>query len=138
MKQAQNHNMTLSAYMLYVAMHPELYLEISGTSGSLERTEQLHTKLSPEAKEKLKEKAKLTGMSAGSIIEAALRQQKIYVIDLKEMARQIGKLGNNINQLTTLAHEGKIHTVNLSECSRLLEQNLDEMIRIKKMLKEGK
>ncbi len=136
-RQAQNHSMTLSAYMLYTAMHPELNLELSNSSVT-DRTEQLHIRLSMEAKHKLKEKAKLTGMSVGAVIEAALRQQKLYVIDLKEMARQTGKLGNNINQLTTLAHEGKINSVNLSECKRLLEQNLDEMIKIKNMLKEGK
>lgn len=135
-RQAANHNMSLSAYMLYAALRPELATGLSGMQEK--KTEQLHTRLSAAAKDKLMEKARLTGISTGSLIEAALRGQQIYVVDLKEMARQTSKLGNNINQLTTLAHEGKITAVNLDTCVRLLEQNLDEMIKIKNLLKGRK
>lgn len=136
MKQAAKHNMSLSAYMLYTALHQELALELPDSPAK--RSAQLHTRLSPAVKERLLEKVKLTGMSTGAVIEAALREQKIYAVDMKEMARQTGKLGNNINQLAMLAHEGKIHAVNLLECKKLLEQNLDEMLQIRKMLKEKK
>ena len=38
--------------------------------------------------------------------------------DIKEMNRQLAKMGNNLNQLTMLAHQGRIKEVDLSTMSK--------------------
>ncbi len=135
-RRAANYHMSISAYMLNCALQPDVTTCMYTTDDKT--TSQLHTRLPTTVKEELIERAKMAGLSTGSVIAAALAGQKVYVVDLKEISIQTSKLGNNINQLTVLAHKGKIQAVNLTECKQLLTQNLDAMIAIKKMLKEGK
>lgn len=46
---------------------------------------------------------------------------------MKEMNRQLSKIGNNLNQLTMLAHQGKIKEVNLKKVSEDTSGMLEEL-----------
>lgn len=50
--------------------------------------------------------------------------------DLKDMNRQLAKMGNNLNQLTMLAHQGRIKEIDLSKMSNDLEAILDKMSEV--------
>jgi len=45
---------------------------------------------------------------------SALDKEIIFFDDIKEMNHQLSEIGNNLNQLTVLAHQGKIKEVNLT------------------------
>ncbi len=47
------------------------------------------------------------------IVLSALGEEIIVIEELKEVIHNIAKIGNNLNQLTVLAHTGKIKVVDL-------------------------
>ena len=51
------------------------------------------------------------------LITVALNKQIIVIEDGKEIARQLSKIGGNINGLKILAHQGKINIVYLNKFS---------------------
>ena len=61
---------------------------------------------------------------------SALKKEIIVVEELKDMVHNIAKIGNNINQLTVLAHTGKIKVVDLKgfkEALNKMWQVLDKL-----------
>ena len=71
----------------------------------------------------LLDKSKKANMSISKFIKSAALDpgKEIIIYDgLKEFNHGISKIGNNINQLTTLAHQGKITTVDLLDVKALL------------------
>ncbi len=46
---------------------------------------------------------------------------------LRELNKELHYQGNNLNQLTRLAHQGEIRVVDLSELRKLYERLLDEI-----------
>lgn len=71
----------------------------------------------------LKSNADKAGVSDSEYVTACcLGKQMIVVEDLKELIRQLKAIGNNLNQLTMLAHMGRIQTVHLDRCAEELCQ----------------
>lgn len=57
----------------------------------------------------------------------------IFVFDdMKEMNFRLSKIGNNLNQLTMLTHQGKIKEVNLTKMSEDVSGMWDEFCKIVK------
>lgn len=83
-------------------------------------------------------KAQKAKMSLSKYIKVtALNPDHDIVIydGLKEFNYSLSKIGNNLNQITTLAHQGKITSVDLSEVNVLLKdvwRMLDELSKQKK------
>lgn len=48
---------------------------------------------------------------------------------LRELNKELRYQGNNLNQLTRLAHQGEIKVVDLSELRKLYERMLDEIMK---------
>ena len=66
-------------------------------------------------------------------IRACANGQRIIVVPgLKDVVRQIAKLGVNVNQLTLLAHQGKIKEVDLFATNDTLKQILKTLTKIAK------
>ena len=79
------------------------------------------------------QQAKEAGCTVSEYIRRSADGNEIYVIPgLKDMARQVAKLGVNINQLTVLAHQGKVQEVDLFSCNDTLKQILKELIKLSK------
>lgn len=71
----------------------------------------------------LKSNADKAGLSDSEYVTACcLGKQMIVIDDLKEIIRQLKAIGNNLNQLTILAHMGRIQTVHLDRCASELAQ----------------
>ena len=47
---------------------------------------------------------------------------------------QVAKIGNNLNQLTMRAHEGRITSVNLAECLEMLQLTYDKLNEISEVI----
>ena len=79
------------------------------------------TRMASEDRERIKDLAKRSHMSMSNYVTACCLGQQIVIIDgLKEVLKELKSIGNNINQLVTLAHMGKVTVINLSEVRQLL------------------
>ena len=67
---------------------------------------------------KKSKKAKLTVTEY--ITQSALGKEIVIIDGLPEIVSQLKKIGNNLNQLTMLSHQGVINTVNLDETEESL------------------
>lgn len=52
---------------------------------------------------------------------SALGRDIVVIEDLKELTHQLSKVGNNLNQVTMLAHQGKVKAVDLSSVKKVVE-----------------
>ena len=67
---------------------------------------------------------KRTGMKQGEYLLMAAQGKTIYQIDeLKPTLHELKAISRNINQLTMLAHQGRIKVLNLSEATDALTRN---------------
>ncbi|MBQ7002469.1 MAG: plasmid mobilization relaxosome protein MobC [Oscillospiraceae bacterium] len=79
------------------------------------------TRMASEDREQIKELAKQANMSMSNYVTSCCLGQQIVIIEgLKEVLKELKAIGNNLNQMVTLAHMGKITVVNLSEVRQLL------------------
>ena len=79
------------------------------------------TRMAAEDRTTIKELAKQANMSMSNYVTSCCLGQQIIIIEgLKEVLKELKAIGNNLNQLVTLAHMGKITVVNLGEVRQLL------------------
>lgn len=79
------------------------------------------TRMASEDRERIQELAKQSHMSMSNYVTACCLGQQIVIIEgLKEVLKELKAIGNNLNQLVTLAHMGRITVINLSEVRQLL------------------
>lgn len=81
-------------------------------------------RVTPEEYETIKAKADQAHMSVSAYVRAAVLRHKVVVVDgLKEHTHELKGIGHNLNQLTILAHEGRISAVDLDSVFSALEKN---------------
>ena len=72
------------------------------------------TRMAAENREQIKALAAKSGMSMSNYVTACCLGQQIVIIDgLKEVLKELRSISNNLNQLTTLAHMGRVSVVDL-------------------------
>ena len=77
------------------------------------KTERFNLRMTKQEKEKSRKKAeKAHKPMAEFMIDMALEREIIVIEGLPEIIRELKAIGNNLNQLTLLAHQGKIRTMN--------------------------
>ena len=67
--------------------------------------------------------------------DCALDKKIVVINGVDELASELRKIGNNLNQLTRLCNEGRVKVAELKECRGLL---MDIYGRLGEMLKEVK
>lgn len=81
------------------------------------------TRMAAEDRATIKELAKSANMSMSNYVTSCCLGQQIVIIEgLKEVLKELKAIGNNINQLVTLAHMGKVTVTNLNEVRQLLAE----------------
>ncbi len=79
--------------------------------------------------ETIKRKAKQARMSQGDYVtRCCLGRQVVVIEDLKEVAKQLRGIGNNLNQLTVLANMGRVKIANLDSAVQELS-NISAVLR---------
>lgn len=96
----------------------------------------IHIRVTEDEAEQIKKRAAEAKMSVSQfIISATLDKEVIIKEDFKPFLKQLSAIGNNLNQVTTLAHQGKIKCLELDSTKRELAMILKEItgskIRIK-------
>lgn len=68
---------------------------------------------------KIRERAEKSKITLNRYMAFSALDKKIIVIDgMKDVAKQLIKIGTNLNQLVVLCHEGKISCLHLSQCKK--------------------
>ena len=81
-------------------------------------------RLSPEELNSIEAKAETAHMALSTYIRACALRHKVVVVEgVKECNSELKAIGRNLNQLTVLAHEGRIQMVNLEGIESALEKN---------------
>ena len=81
-------------------------------------------RLSPEELNSIEAKAETAHMALSTYIRACALRHKVVVVEgVKECNSELKAIGRNLNQLTVLAHEGRVQLVNLDGVESALEKN---------------
>lgn len=81
------------------------------------------TRMASQDREAIKDLAAKAHLSVSNYVTACCLGKQIIVIDcLKEFLTTLRGIGNNLNQLTTLAHMGRISVVDLSPFTQELSE----------------
>ena len=76
-----------------------------------------------------------TGLNFSDYVRKAINDHPVIVISgIRDLRMQVAKIGNNLNQLTMLAHEGRITSVNLAECLEMLQLTYDKLNEISEVI----
>lgn len=76
-----------------------------------------------------------TGLNFSDYVRKAINDRPVIVISgIRDLHMQVAKIGNNLNQLTMLAHEGRITSVNLAECLEMLQLTYDKLNEISEVI----
>ena len=81
------------------------------------QTETITIRLTEEEKDALTEKLMRAGKPSWRqfILDMCMRGQIIVSEDLRKLNAELRRQGNNLNQLTRLAHQGRVDSVELDE-----------------------
>lgn len=75
------------------------------------------------------------GLNFSDYVRKAINDHPVIVISgIRDLHMQVAKIGNNLNQLTMLAHEGRITSVNLAECLEMLQLTYDKLNEISEVI----
>ena len=92
-------------------------------------------RVSEKEKKKLIERSEVAKLSLSEyLIKQGLDKEIVIVDGLNEVVTELRRIGNNINQLTYLANNGRIYTVDLSEVKQELGKIWSELNFIYNML----
>ena len=81
-------------------------------------------RFTPEQYESVRARAESAHMAVSTYMRACSMRHKVVVVNgLKDYTRELKAIGRNLNQLTVLAHEGRIQLVNLDGVESALEKN---------------
>ena len=85
-------------------------------------------RVTPEQHDKIVAAAEAADMTPAAYARAATLHQQVKVFPgLDEITVQLKRIGVNLNQLTVLAHEGKIKTVYLDESTKEFQRLYDPL-----------
>ena len=107
----------------------------AGRSDGITRTKskQINMRLTERDYERIKRRAVKAKVNLSAyMLTMALEGEIVLVEGLPDVAKQLRFIGNNLNQITRLCHQGQIQCVNLAETREEVEalwQSLSSQIR---------
>ena len=109
-----------------------MYPKPSGEDGDyLNKTRKVTYRLTEKDFQRVEKNAKKANLNISQYLEKL--SQEAQVLDYKELEEinyKLSKLGNNINQLTMLAHQGRINVIDFTEFSNNFSGMWDELVKL--------
>ena len=88
-------------------------------------------RVTPEIYDKIHSKADAAGEGLSAYLtDAALGKEIVQFPDLKEFTKELKRQGTNLNQLTMLAHMGRIRSPGLESAANLYSRLLTEVKKL--------
>jgi len=86
------------------------------------KVKRINLRVTEKDYEKISKKAKKAKLNISQYVSLSALDRDIVVFeDLKELIHQLSKAGNNLNQLTLLAHQNRLKEVNVKETLAVLK-----------------
>lgn len=93
----------------------------------------VHIMIDKESLRKIDFYAKAAHLSRGAYLSKVGTGEKVIIIkELKLFIKELNHIGNNINQLTMLAHQSLIEVIKLDEVNRLLIDIKREIVNLQR------
>ena len=90
-----------------------------------------------EEEKKILESLEGTGLNFSDYARKSLFGHPVIVISgIRDLHLQIAKIGNNLNQLVMLAHEGRITSIDLTECFEMLQMTYSKLNEISEVISD--
>ena len=87
------------------------------------KNKQLNIRLTEKEYERLRSKASKANVYLSAYVLTMTFKGKIVLVEgLPEVSKELRAIGNNLNQLARLCHEGRIECVNLMETRQEVEK----------------
>lgn len=80
------------------------------------RDKQVNIRITEKEYLRIKKKADMSKKTFSNfVISASLDKNVVVINEVRPFVHQLSKIGNNLNQLTVLCHQGKIQCLDLKE-----------------------
>ena len=97
------------------------------------KTKRINLRVTENDYEKINKKAKKAKMNMSQYVSlSALDRDFVVIEDLKDLIHQLSKVGNNLNQLTMLAHQNRLKEINVRETQAVLKEIWELLNKISK------
>lgn len=95
------------------------------------RDKQVNIRMTEKEYQQIKKKADRVKLNMSAYIIKAACDKRITIIDdFGPFHTQLTRVGNNLNQLTILCHQGKITSPNLEEVRKLLSDIYEAVVAV--------
>jgi hypothetical protein len=85
------------------------------------KVKRINLRVTEKEYEKIRKKAKKAKMNISHYVSLSALERDIVVFEeLKEFSKQLAKVGNNLNQITMLAHQGKVTCIDLTSVKKVV------------------
>ena len=125
---ARARGLTISAYCISKVLDESTHREIINNT---RETVDVHITLDKGILKQIDSNAKKSLMSRSGYIEKAVIENTIVFDGLKDFAKEINRLGSNINQIVMLANQGIMKTIDFKEFNELIIEVISYLIEIK-------
>ncbi len=97
------------------------------------KVKRINLRVTEKDYEKIHKKAKKAKMNMSQYVSlSALGRDFVVIENLKGLIHQLSKAGNNLNQLTMLAHQNRLKEVNVKETQVVLKEIWEILNKITK------
>lgn len=125
---ARARGLTISAYCISKGLDESTHTEIINNT---RETVDVHITLDKDILKQIDSNAKKSLMSRSGYIGKAVIENTVVFDGLKDFAKEINRLGSNINQIVMLANQGIMKTVDFKEFNELITEVISYLIEIK-------
>lgn len=101
--------------------------------------DRIFIRVTKEEKQEMSKKAEKAGLKFSRYVRNACLSENIIVINgFKEFARELNKVGVNLNQIARLCNEGLIQCPDINEVKEELQKIYKELTRLMKKSQPGR
>ena len=125
---ARARGLSISAYCISKVLNESTHTEVVNNT---REAVDVHITLDKDILKQIDSNAKKSLMSRSGYIGKAVIENTVVFDGLKDFAKEINRLGSNINQIVMLANQGIMKTIDFKEFNELIIEVISYLIEIK-------
>lgn len=125
---ARARGLSISAYCISKVLNESTHTEVVNNT---REAVDVHITLDKDILKQIDSNAKKSLMSRSGYIGKAVIENTVVFDGLKDFAKEINRLGSNINQIVMLANQGIMKTIDFKEFNELIIEVINYLIEIK-------
>lgn len=96
----------------------------------------VYVRVTAEEKAKMLQNANVMGVTLSRYVRNSCLEKEIILIDdLKEFAKELNKIGTNLNQIARLCNEGFVQCPDIKETRDVLQKIYKELLKLNKKVR---